>query len=328
MVTTLQREAHATRAQVRWCAWQARGIPKALSQFGSHLPGPVLARFGRAMPASSFSTALQMPHLIGLRQGATREAFALADRVIAVCDWVKRTLITNGVPESKMVLCRQGLPHPVVSQSDPLDNAKSLPACFSEDRPLSLAFFGRLDITKGLHVICRALQKLPLAPMRLNAYGLSQTQRDSSYETMIRRVIARDPRIQLLPATASHEVVERMAQHDLTVVPSTWLETGPLVVYESFAAGVPVLGSDRGGIAELVSDGVNGRLVKAGCERSWAGILNDLLDRPSLISRWRSGIPPIRSMGDVALSMRDHYASLVRDQGLSTLSPRPIRPNA
>ncbi|WP_435349132.1 glycosyltransferase [Haloarchaeobius sp. HRN-SO-5] len=40
-----------------------------------------------------------------------------------------------------------------------------------------------------------------------------------------------------------------------TIVPSIWMENSPLVVYESFAAGLPVLASSVGGLPELVTDG-------------------------------------------------------------------------
>ena len=52
-----------------------------------------------------------------------------------------------------------------------------------------------------------------------------------------------------------------LSRIDVLAVPSQWLETGPLVVLEAFAAGTPVIGSDLGGIRELVSDGRDGLLV-------------------------------------------------------------------
>ncbi|BCS55012.1 hypothetical protein GSbR_17930 [Geobacter sp. SVR] len=47
---------------------------------------------------------------------------------------------------------------------------------------------------------------------------------------------------------------------DFTVVPSLWEDTYPGVVFESFFFGVPVLGSNRGGIPEMIQEGVNGVL--------------------------------------------------------------------
>jgi len=48
---------------------------------------------------------------------------------------------------------------------------------------------------------------------------------------------------------------------DVVVVPSVWGEPFGKVVTESMAAGVPVIGSRRGAIPEIVEDGVEGALV-------------------------------------------------------------------
>ena len=49
---------------------------------------------------------------------------------------------------------------------------------------------------------------------------------------------------------------------DLTVVPSLWNEPFGKVVIESMSCEVPVVASARGGIPEIIGDGVTGRLVR------------------------------------------------------------------
>ena len=56
-------------------------------------------------------------------------------------------------------------------------------------------------------------------------------------------------------------VIDRLSRYHVVAVPSQWMETGPLVILESFAAGVPVIGSALGGIADKVDDGVSGLLL-------------------------------------------------------------------
>jgi glycosyltransferase involved in cell wall biosynthesis len=73
-----------------------------------------------------------------------------------------------------------------------------------------------------------------------------------------------ESRIRWLQPVKPEAVVETIGKYDALVVPSVWLETGPLVVLEAFAAGVPVIGSRLGGIAEMVRDGVDGFLFKPG----------------------------------------------------------------
>ena len=45
-----------------------------------------------------------------------------------------------------------------------------------------------------------------------------------------------------------------MQNYDLAVVPSLWMETGPLTILEAFAAGIPVAGTNLGGIKEILTD--------------------------------------------------------------------------
>ncbi|MCK9283731.1 MAG: glycosyltransferase family 4 protein [Rhodocyclaceae bacterium] len=49
---------------------------------------------------------------------------------------------------------------------------------------------------------------------------------------------------------------------DINIVPSRWNDPFPTVVFESFYHSVPVIGSRRGGIPEMVVDGVNGFLYE------------------------------------------------------------------
>jgi glycosyltransferase involved in cell wall biosynthesis len=63
---------------------------------------------------------------------------------------------------------------------------------------------------------------------------------------------------------------------DLLVVPSQW-ESLPIGPIDAMFCGVPVLATDVGGMTELVSEGVTGRLVPPGDERALAAALGELL---------------------------------------------------
>lgn len=53
-----------------------------------------------------------------------------------------------------------------------------------------------------------------------------------------------------------------------TIVPSEWYENNPLSVIESLAVGTPVIGSNIGGIPELINGNKNGFLFDAFQTRS------------------------------------------------------------
>lgn len=102
-----------------------------------------------------------------------------------------------------------------------------------------------------------------------------------------------------------------LASYDATVVPSQVLETGPLAVLESFAAGVPVIGSSFGGIAELVAHDRDGWLVPRSDAHAWGVTLRRLSTDRAILERLRDGIRPPRSTEDVARDMASLYDAIV-----------------
>jgi len=58
------------------------------------------------------------------------------------------------------------------------------------------------------------------------------------------------------------DVVARMSELDLLLVPSMGIEATTRVIPEAFACGVPVIAFPSGGIPEVLEDGVTGRLAR------------------------------------------------------------------
>jgi glycosyltransferase involved in cell wall biosynthesis len=80
---------------------------------------------------------------------------------------------------------------------------------------------------------------------------------------------------------------------DVLVVPSIWHDTLPGVVFEAFGYGLPVVGSTRGGIPEMVQHGVNGLLFDPAEPGALAGALRqmantDVLERLSVAAEQSS----------------------------------------
>jgi glycosyltransferase involved in cell wall biosynthesis len=225
-----------------------------------------------------------------------------SDCVVAVCHWVKEVLVANGVPEPKLVLCRQGLPMEA-----------NLPAAARHHRGqvgqgiLRLGYFGRLDPSKGLDIVVEALRAIPDAPLTLEVYGVEQSL-SADYAERLRRMA--DSRVRFRATLPPHDVAAAMAECDFVVVPSRCLETGPLVVYEAFAAGTPVLGTLAGGIAELVSDGSDGILI-ANSSTDWARVIGELAQNPIRVQQLRIGVRQPRTMADTASEMATHYNAVL-----------------
>ncbi len=81
------------------------------------------------------------------------------------------------------------------------------------------------------------------------------------YLTSFRRFFPRVLEIGRLPFK---DIVSLYAISDLVLAPSVWYDTSPTVIYQSYHWGVPVIGSNLGGIPELIRHGETGYVVPPG----------------------------------------------------------------
>jgi glycosyltransferase involved in cell wall biosynthesis len=226
------------------------------------------------------------------------------DHVVAVSQWVSDVLRRNTVPGSKITLSRQGISAPP---------RMSRPTVLREHAgPLKIAYFGRLDHTKGPDLLARALKKIPTALVQVDIFAIRQAVGPDRVHDWLAAQVQQDLRLTLRPAVAPDAVIGIMADYDLIAVPSRWLETGPLVVLEAFAAGVPVLGANLGGIAELVRDGVDGILVVPDDAAAWAATISRLADDRTVINVLRARVAPPRTMDAVAEDMAALYTRILQ----------------
>src|SRR6185503_9312495 len=108
-----------------------------------------------------------------------------------------------------------------------------------------------------------------------------------------------------------HEHLPRlMGDVDWVMVPSRWWENSPLVIQEAFIHGKPVICSDIGGMAEKVTDGVDGLHFRAGDRTSLADVIERGVTTPGLWETLQAGVQPIYSMEDHVASLTELYDEL------------------
>ena len=278
----------------------------------AHLIGSVRPSFGTLLGRLNLQgghwTALRTTELLHLRHASARALFTEVDHIVAVCQWVKEVLVCNGVHPCKITVSRQGitgeLERTALNGLEPNADRRS---------SINIAFFGRLDPTKGVHILIEAIRSLPEEPFCLTIYGVVQSELGRQYEHELRRLSAGDERIKFHSPVPSADVISTLRNYDLLAVPSQWLETGPLVLLEAFAAGVPVIGSRLGSIAEMVRDDVDGVLVTEGTVQAWTQELRRFSEDSGLIQRLRSAVRPPRTMSIVAREMAKLYNQVQQD---------------
>lgn len=293
------------------CWGKARGIP-TLAAYGLARIPPWLGRsIGRRLPPSPVTTAISTTALVEEHRHSFAEMMQLADRVVTVCQWQYETLQLNGADLARLVLCRQGVS---VAPGSIKDRVRPETRSRRDGQPLRIGFLGRWTPGKGAHVLVRAVRRLPkdIPVEAVFHIGGGHDAVEAQYRTMVLHEAVHDPRIHILPPVPHEDVLSTLADFDLLAVPSQWLETGPLVAYEALAAGTPVLGSNLGGIAELIQHGTNGWLVPAANVPSWTEAIARLAQDGELLKTLRAYRSPVRTMADVAEEMAMIYRGLTR----------------
>ena len=109
------------------CTLQGMGINSRVSQGVANLGFPFTHWLETLNLQGGIWTALRMGELVQCRQQAFSQLMAEADRIIAVCNWVKELLLLNQIPENKITVLRQGLCHPSSSLSLPVKSPLMAP---------------------------------------------------------------------------------------------------------------------------------------------------------------------------------------------------------
>jgi glycosyltransferase involved in cell wall biosynthesis len=175
--------------------------------------------------------------------------------------------------------------------------------------PLTVGYVGRFEAIKGVHDLARAWAALPKdAPLRLEFRGPVRTDAEERAIREARAIIGVDERVNFAAAVPAEQIPLIMAGYDLLCCPAVCLEGGPTVAIEAHAVGTPVIGTRIGGLAELVTDGVNGRLVTPGDWQALSAVMRDVAADPAAtIDAWRTALPVARTMDDIAADYERMY---------------------
>lgn len=140
----------------------------------------------------------------------------------------------------------------------------------------SIVYFGRLSKEKGLDVLLDAVKRLEIQ-LKIIGFGIE--------EKFLKQKVQTDKikNVNFLGGMDEYPLKKEISQSLFTVLPSIWYENCPYTILESFALGKPVIGSNIGGIPELIKDGERGFLYKAGNYNDLRTKISRLLSDQKLI---------------------------------------------
>lgn len=146
----------------------------------------------------------------------------------------------------------------------------------------TLGTIGRLEEQKGHRFLLAAIPELLPHLPDLQVILVGDGRLRPALEEQVRS-LGLSRRVHLLGTRRDLPRLYRAM--DLFVLPSLW-EGLPLVLLKAMAAGLPVIATRVSGAAEVITDGVDGRLVPPGQPQALAQAVLELLSRPELRAAW------------------------------------------
>ncbi len=284
------------------CVLQDRGLPKSVAWATSAVSQTGV---GSSIPGAA-GTALQRAPLIQQQKERLQAWMESAEHVVVVAGWLKEVLERNDIPGTHVTVSRHGLSKDMCATQREAAEKRPL---HDPSQPLRIGFVGRFTEVKGPHVLVDAVRRLPEeVAVRMELYGMAQSEQDQQYLSKMQQEARSEPRVHFCGPMTDENRIEAFAGFDVLAVPSIWFETGPFTVLEAFAADIPVLGSNHGGIAERVMDGESGVLVPPGDTEAWTDALKGLWERHRA-DRWDWTLPEFRTSREIAEEMDALYKS-------------------
>lgn len=125
----------------------------------------------------------------------------------------------------------------------------------------TIGFVSRLDQGKGWDILIQAIDKLKQMdlPKKIQVFIIGGGNKEKELKTMITNHQLTDI-VYMIGRVEYPKLPYWYNKMDLFIFPTTLNESLGLVGLEAMSCGVPVIGSDIGGLKEYIKNGVNGKL--------------------------------------------------------------------
>lgn len=119
-------------------------------------------------------------------------------------------------------------------------------------------YFGRLSNEKGVMTLLKAFSRNRELLLTIMGAG---PQEDEVVQFIRQNDLAN---VSFIGSKTGEELLKVVAGAKAVIVPSEWNEPLPRTILEAYSQGIPVIGSNKGGIPELINLGETGYVFKAG----------------------------------------------------------------
>lgn len=288
-----------------WCLFAGR----RWLQWSERVSGGQVGRLGTFLLAQPWLRSVapavrRRVEKVAARNAAVRHSLQAADAVIAVSASLKTRIEAEAPGGRSVKLHLTGLP----------GTHAALRPRREQDAPLRVGFFGQLAPHKGVHVLAAAVVEAAGAGVPIELYLYGDTSPHRVYVRKLQRRLAGVRHVFVGPYLPE-QVHTLMARLDVIAVPSIFPEIRPLVILEAQRAGVPVVASRIGGIADMVDSERSGLLVPPDDVSALRAALARLAFDGALLHYLSRGAPHVRTLDDAMAELVDLYRQTIAASG-------------
>jgi glycogen(starch) synthase len=234
------------------------------------------------------------------------------DAVVAICDGIRRDLLARGLSGDRVVVVPNGVD---TARFTPRPRDEALAAHLGMRGKLVIAYLGTLFRFEGVPLLLEALRRLLATRDDVRGLVVGSGEAEAELRQQHARLGLGD-RVVLTGAVPPDSVADLYTLADVLAYPRerhriTELVT-PLKPLEAMSMGKLVIGSDVGGLRELIRDGDTGLLFRAGdaaeLERALLSAVTDGDLRRRIGERARAHVVEHRDWRGVAARYLDVYA--------------------
>jgi len=170
-----------------------------------------------------------------------------------------------------------------------------------------IAIFGRIEHGKGQYLVVGAVRQLRKEGKMVQAAMIGHIMDQDYFNNLVKEIKDAGLEEQIRYLGFHNNPVSIMACFDVVVLASK-CETFGLVLPEAMRAGVAVLGSNCGGVPEIISHGKTGLLFESENVEDLTNRLRELIDDPALCQKLaKAG----KAEADERFSEEKHFQRLI-----------------
>lgn len=232
------------------------------------------------MPAVLIARLRRVPTVVNYRGGLARQFLQRYHRIVRpILQWADVITVPNGFLKSvfnDFAIPTEEVPNVLPFESEQFSSRPE------KNGSINIFISRQLEELYNIPCALRAFKKIkqqwPEAELRVAGEGSLRASLESFVQEQGLKGVA------FLGGLDTGEMIRELAAATVMLNPSN-ADNMPISILEAFAAGVPVVSTNVGGVPYLIRDAETGLLVQAGDARAMADAVDRLLRDPELHER-------------------------------------------